>query len=44
MKILLIEDDGSVQRAMSRMLRRQFGDVDVWVAPETELEMAAARG
>lgn len=40
MKVLIIEDDALVHRALSRLIKRTFRDADVWVADNGRLAMA----
>jgi len=36
-KVLLVEDCADIQRVLARLLRRQYGDVDVWVSDNADL-------
>lgn len=37
MKVLIIEDDPAIQRALARLLRRQFLVEDIWVSDNATL-------
>lgn len=37
MKVLIVEDNEQIQRTLGRLLRRQFGDVDLCIADNADL-------